>query len=78
MVEVITEDTKKSNRAKQTLIKSGFAYYVISDNGQEVLVFKSDKDGNITDWCELGSFNSIQDAIDKWNEVLSWEKMTRI
>lgn len=78
MVQVITEDTKKSPQAKQTLVKSESAYYVISDNGQEVLVFKSDKEGNVIDWCELGSYNSTQDAIDKWSEVLSWEKMTRI
>lgn len=78
MVQVITEDTKKSPKAKQTLIKSGFAYYVISDNGEEVLVFKSDKDGNITDWIDLGRYDSIQDAIDSWNEVLSWEKMTKL
>jgi hypothetical protein len=71
MVEVINEDTKKSPQAKQTLIKSGDNYYIISDNGSEVLVFNSDKDGNITDWCEVGSFESIEDAINGWHKMLN-------
>lgn len=29
-------------------------YFKVSDKSIETLIFRCDKDGNITDWCEVG------------------------
>ena len=33
-----------------------YKYYVISNNGREVVIFPGDKDGNITDYTESEEF----------------------
>lgn len=68
--EVVSEDTGNSNMAKQTLVYYNNSYYVISNNGSEVLIFKSDDSGNIVDWLEVGSARSTEDAIENFSECL--------
>ena len=43
-------------------------YYVVSDNCSETLVFPSDSDGNITDWCEVGGGRglSLDEVLEDW------------
>jgi len=68
--EVVSEDTGNSNMAKQTLVYYNNSYYIISNNGSEVLIFKSDDSGNIIDWLEVGSADSTEDAIENFSECL--------
>jgi len=52
----------------RTLFKRGGKYYVASDNGNEVLVFNSNKNGEITDWIEvIDSWASINSASELFN-----------
>jgi hypothetical protein len=68
--EVVSEDTGNSDMAKQTLVYYNNSYYIISNNGSEVLIFKSDDSGNIIDWLEVGSAHSTEDAIENFSECL--------
>ena len=66
---VVNEDTGNT-RAKQTLVYYNSNYYVISNNGSEVLIFRSDNSGNITDWSEVGTADSTEDAIENFDKCL--------
>ena len=43
-----------NNNGRRALILYGGKHYVISDNGNETLIFPSDANGNITLWTEVG------------------------
>jgi len=43
-----------TNNGRRALILYGGKHYVISDNGNETLIFPSDANGNITLWTEVG------------------------
>ena len=43
-----------TNNGRRALILYGGKHYVISDSGNETLIFPSDANGNITLWTEVG------------------------
>jgi len=43
-----------TNNGKRALILYGGKHYVISDNGNETLIFSSDAKGNISQYVEVG------------------------
>ena len=43
-----------TNNGRRALILYGGKHYVISDNGNETLIFPSDANGSITLWTEVG------------------------
>jgi len=44
-------------------------HYVVSDNCSETLVFPSDSNGNITDWCEVGGGRglTLNEVLEEWH-----------
>ena len=42
------------NNGKRALILFGGRHYVASDNGNETLIFSSDRNGKVTDYTEVG------------------------
>ena len=48
-----------NGRATQVHVLFESNYYIVSDNGEETLVFRSDKYGSITDWVEVGGGREI-------------------
>ena len=71
-VEIIRDISEKF-RGTAKLVKKGEEYFAVShieytildDGGPETLVFPCDKEGNVTDWCEVagGKGVSIEEAI---------------
>ena len=48
-------------------------FYIISKSrtrNDEVLIFKADKDGKITDWEEVGSSDTTEEAISNFKDAL--------
>jgi hypothetical protein len=43
-----------SNNGKKAHVIHSGSYYVVSDNGRETLIFKSDKTGRILSYSEVG------------------------
>ena len=43
-----------SNNGKRALVLYGGKHYIISDNGNETLIFPSDAKGNISQYVEVG------------------------
>jgi hypothetical protein len=69
-VEVVKDVTRGDYATKQTLVKRGDEYFVVSSanipfSGFETLVFPADAEGEITDWIEVagGRGMSHQEAI---------------
>jgi hypothetical protein len=56
--------------SKRTVVSFQNKTYLISENSRETLIFVSDKDGKVTDWLEVGSAYSLQDAIVNFKERL--------
>lgn len=58
-VEILDRNVNADTaRCEQWLVKRGDDYFVVSGvdapfSGWEVLAFPADKDGNVTDWCEV-------------------------
>lgn len=70
MLKIIKENIIKSPTVNQTLIHYNNKFYIISDNGEEVLIFLSDCNGSIIDWAEVGSAISKEDAINNIQECI--------
>jgi len=70
MVKIIRENINNRPDVNQTLIHYNNKFYIISDNGKEVLIFLSDPYGSITDWAEVGSAISKEDAINNIKQCI--------
>tara|TARA_B100001287_G_C22684266_1_gene532319 strand:- start:2834 stop:3052 length:219 start_codon:yes stop_codon:yes gene_type:complete len=70
MVKVIKENINKRPDVNQTLIHYNNKFYIVSDNGEEVLIFLSDCNGSIIDWAEVGSAISKEDAINNIKQCI--------
>lgn len=66
-VETIGPVNETESRGDQVLVKQGEDYYVVSSvsapfTGFETLVFRSDAEGNITDWGEVAGGRGVSRA----------------
>ena len=73
MTKIITTLRDEKNIV-QALVTHNGKYYVVSHATTipETLIFESDKDGNITDWAEVGGTRSedIRTVINNMDEYL--------
>lgn len=59
IIERYTAKNINTGIVKKAHVKYNDDYYVVSDNGQETLIFSSDESGKITSYLEVGGQKNV-------------------
>ena len=73
MAKLIGQRTTKLSQMAHVIYEG--RYYIISQSfvADETLIFKSNENGDIVSYCEVGTAENIQDGIDNFkNCIFQW------